>query len=437
MRGFLGACGLAPLAVYLFTCVAAAAEEPPPTSVETPETTAIDPDLAAAISADAPKHREAQRPLTLPDSAAKEPVKMQSMNPDISVVADFVAGWTSRDDHIRQGGHSPDENGFTLQGLELVIGGSVDPYFRYDMNFQLVSLELEEAALSTLSLPWNLQFRAGKLISKFGRQNARHLHAWSFVNPSLSHTRFMGEDYLGGLGIEGSALLPLPWYCLIVANVLDSKPGEVALGLASSSFGNRGSLHDPGQLVYVGRLENYFDLSPNWGFDFGLNGAWGLSPYNAQGRSNLRADLYGADLFFKWHPVGEGQGDMSLGLTAEYLFRNTRIPGGTLRDHGGYAQLDVQFMKVWMWSLRGDYDDLVSGTAPDPESLPSCESSPRPERMPGRQWRGSTAFAYSPTHFSKLKLQYDAGKQEGAKGVTHAGYLQFEITIGEHGAHTY
>ena len=155
--------------------------EPIPAVEEKPA--AVDPDIAAALMSDLPKQREARKPLTFSGLAGQEKTPLQSLNPDISVILDLGLGAFSTDDHIRQGGHGIDENGFKIQSLEFVLGGSVDPYFRFDMNFQFASLEMEEAYLSTLSLPVGMQVRAGKFISRFGRQNARHLHAWSFVNP--------------------------------------------------------------------------------------------------------------------------------------------------------------------------------------------------------------------------------------------------------------
>lgn len=78
-----------------------------------------------------------------------------SENPDISFIIDFGGGWFSRKDHPKYGGHAIDSNGFTLQGLEMTAGAAVDPYFRFDLNFQFVGMHVEEAYVTTLALPYH------------------------------------------------------------------------------------------------------------------------------------------------------------------------------------------------------------------------------------------------------------------------------------------
>ena len=385
---------------------------------------ALDPDIAAAIADDAkPDQGPAPKPLSI-SNAIREHVPQSAVRfiPDISFIVDVAFGWFSGDDHIRQGGHAPVDNGFTLQGLEMAVSGSVDPYFRYDMNFEISHLHLEEAYITSLSLPLNMQVRAGYMNAAFGRQNPQHLHAWNYINPPLSHTRFMGEEHFSGLGAELSFLLPLPWYVTIGGQMFDSKP---ATALRSGSFGTV-DLTDSGKLdgledfVYIARLNNFFDLSNNWSLAWGFSGAFGQSPYVP----DHRVDLYGTDIYLKWRPIPSGADAMAVALTVEYLVRMTQVPGDLARDHGGYAQLDVQFTRRWMMGLRGDFTDMLTGESPDID------------RMPGRQWRGSLSATFMPTHFSKVRLQYDVGRDEG-HDLYHAGFLQLEVAVGEHMAHTF
>src|SRR5206468_3818242 len=83
----------------------------------------------------------------------------------------LVAGGSSsaRDvGSIETGGHDPAQRGFTVQNIETVLEGAVDPYFRGQGNIVLqidpegnTSIELEEAYLTSTSLPHNLQEKAG------------------------------------------------------------------------------------------------------------------------------------------------------------------------------------------------------------------------------------------------------------------------------------
>lgn len=380
----------------------------------------IDPDFAAAINADA--QAVAESPGSTTDRAVAQATQNVQMNPDISFILDTgLAGYSAKE-HIRQGGHAIDDNGFGLQGVELAASASVDPFFRFDLNFALGHLHIEEAYLTTLALPMNLQMRAGYFNAQFGRQNPQHLHTWKFVNPPLSHSRFMSEEHFSGLGSEISALLPLPWYVMVIGEGYSTNANKP---LRSSTFGGvdvteAGRTDGLRDFVYVARLVNFFDLNDDWSLNLGVNGAWGQSPYVPDNAANL----YGADLYLKWRPVSTGDGAMAVGLTLEYVLRDTQIPGDSVRDHGGYAQLDFQLNRFWMTSLRADTTDTLSG---DPTGMSNLD---------GQDQRASAALIYMPSHFSKVRVQFDVGQQEDLPRYT-AGFVQLEVSAGEHGAHTF
>jgi len=386
-------------------------------------TPAEDQDISAAISGDQQATRDKEGPPSI-SNAIRENVTPTAARfiPDISFILDAAFGWFIGEDHIRQDGHALDENGFKLQGLEMAVSGAVDPYFRYDMAFSIADLDIEEAYITTLSLPLNLQVRAGRLLAQFGRQNPQHLHTWNYVDPPLSHTRFMSDEHYGGVGGEISDLLPLPWYVLVLGQLFDTKSET---GFESSSFGTvdetkSKSLDGMEDFAYVARVENFFDLGADWSLDWGLSGSWGQSPYLPDGR----VGLYGTDVYFKWRPISSGDDALAVAITLEYLIRKSEAPMGDVMDDGGYAQLDVQFVRQWMAGLRGDYGDIFDGATPDPKA------------MPNRQWRGSASGTYLPTHFSKIRLQYDVGQEE-AHDLYHAIFLQLEVGIGEHMAHKF
>lgn len=388
------------------------------------ETAPLDPDFAAAITAD---EAEVSRPPEDPPSISNAirgavPVQTARFIPDISFIIDVGLGWFFWDDHVRQGGHAIDENGFTFQGLEMAVSGSVDPYFRYDMNFEISHLHLEEAYITTLSLPINMQIRVGYMNAAFGRQNPQHLHTWNYVNPPLSHTRFMGEEHFSGLGVELSFLLPLPWYLFVGGQVLDTHP-ETAF--RSTSFGTvdstgSGKMDGLEDFLYLARIENFFAITDDWSLSWGLNGAWGQSPWVPDNR----VDLYGTEIYLKWRPISSGRDALAVALTLEYLFRRSQVPGDLVLDHGGYAQLDVQFTRNWMIGLRGDYGDILDGISPDVS------------RLPRTQWRGSVSATLLPTHFSKFRVQYDVGREKG-HDLYHGVFLQLEVGVGEHMAHKF
>jgi hypothetical protein len=385
-----------------------------------PAATAVDPELEAAAAAAAAEVAAPGDSASPGDVATG--VGSRQMNPDLSLILDSAAGAFSRQRHVRQGGHAIDENGLRMQGLELVASANVDPYFRFDMAVQLTEMEVEEAALTTLALPGGLQARAGYLNVPFGRENPRHLHAWSFANPSLAHSRFLAQEHFSGAGAELSVLLPLPFYLLATANAVD--PHE-ATGLRSATFGTvessaSGRLDGLEDLVYVGRLASFHALSDDWSLALGTSASMGQSAL----KPDDTAALWGADLYLKWRPVSSGDDAWALALTAEYLARDTQAPGGNVRDHGGYAELNAWLGRLWMASLRGDLVGHVSGPAPAATELGIW------------QRRTSVALTWLPTHFSKLRLQTDWGQGEGDRPY-FASFVQVEVSAGEHGAHAF
>jgi hypothetical protein len=374
----------------------------------------------------------------------QQPTNYSKYIPDLGVVFDLGLGWFwgEHGEHIRQGGHSMEVNGLKAQGLELSVMGNVDPYFRYEMHFEATHLEMEEAYLSTLAIPGGIQVRAGKVMVPFGRQNPMHLHSWSFVNPPLSHTRFMGADFFGSLAGEVSWLMPLPWYSLLLVEILDPKDGPAGFGLTSATFGPVDDLTSPGQMIYTARWEQFAGITDDVGVNIGFNGAWGPSAFDIAGR----AQLYGVDLYLKWRPVSSGRGDIWLGVTAEYLFRNVDTDEGGVWDNGGYLQFDIAPAKQWVISLRGDYTGIMQGHPEqhqEGEGLSTVVAALEEGHehgsveIAGTQLRGSLALSYTPTHFSRIRIQYDIGKQQGMGAIYQGAFLQLEVALGTHASHKY
>lgn len=88
-----------------------------------------------------------------------------------------------------------------------------------------------------MSLPANLQLRAGQIFTEFGRHNPTHLHAWSFVDAPLVNGSFFGGDGLRNPGARLSWLMPTPFYSELLFSVQNSQ-GETA-----SSFRSAGHAH--------------------------------------------------------------------------------------------------------------------------------------------------------------------------------------------------
>lgn len=102
--------------------------------------------------------------------------------------------------------HDPSREDGSLQGLELgaslrmnQLEGFATYVFIYGAEEELDD-EWEEAFLKLRDLPGGFEVRGGRMLTRFGQQNAKHLHAWSFVDVPLPLSRFGGEH---GLWVEG------------------------------------------------------------------------------------------------------------------------------------------------------------------------------------------------------------------------------------------
>jgi hypothetical protein len=352
----------------------------------------------------------------------------------------MAAGGSTADDvsTLEPGGHDPKQNGFTLQGLEMVFDGAVDAYFRAraSLLFQIDSsgesqFELEEAYAETASLPYNLQVRAGQYMTDFGRLNPTHPHAWSFVDMPLVNARLLGGDGLRNPGARVSWLMPTKFYSELFLGIQNSK-GETAYSFLNEEelFGrtpiDRG-IDSLGDLLYVPRYAASFELTESQTALVGASAGFGP---NASG-ADTRTELYGVDLFWKWKSPRHHGGFPFLSWQTEGMLRRyeagadpaSSLPAEMLLDYGAYSQVAWGFEKGWVAALRGDW---VSGD--------KAAFYPDPNR--DARWRISPNLTWYPTEYSKLRLQYNYDDRKNI-GVDHSVWLQLEFLLGAHAAHKF
>jgi hypothetical protein len=347
------------------------------------------------------------------------------MNPDISLLTDVALGWFSDDTNHQTGGHDPTKTGFNLQQVEMSIQKSVDPYFRFDsfIVFGQAGVEVEEAYATTLALPWNLQARAGQFLTRFGRLNATHPHAWDFVDQPFALGRVFGGEGNRGLGFELSYLTPLPWYVEVVGSVTD----PVGEGTARSFYGARDlGIRTPIDLQSTLALKQFFALGDDWSLLWGLSVAAGPNP---TGHGN-RSEVYGTDVFLKFRPISRG-GHTAVSLQSEWFYRRRQVPEDVLQDLNGYAYLFWRFALRWgaaaryehgspVWALTGrnpsDYLDLY---------------------WTDHRHRASANVTFWPSEFSRIRLQGSADVIGWERRTVGAVFLAFEVLVGAHGAHRF
>jgi hypothetical protein len=342
-----------------------------------------------------------------------------SMNPAISFIADFALAAFSRD-NMQIGGHDPYQNGFNLQALEMSASADVDPYFRFDAHivFAHDGIEVEEAYATTLSLPANLQARAGQFLTRFGRINATHPHTWDFVDQPLVIGKMMGGDGNRGLGAELSWLTPLPWYTEIIL----SETQATGATTAASFYGDKDlGVKSPLDLETTVALKQFHALSPDWSLAMGLSAAFGPNPTYRGAESWV----LGADVYLKYRPIRH-QSSTVVSLTAEALTRRRETPTGTLADSGLYAQIVWRFAERWATGARYD---VVSGVRGDYIQADQAWVSAR--------HRATADLTFYPTEFSRLRAQGSADVPTWISSPIYAAFLALEVAVGAHGAHAF
>lgn len=369
---------------------------------------------------------------------------------------------TANEDELRllqSGGHDPKNRGFTLQNAELTFSGVVDPYLRGDANIVLqiddtgaTTIELEEAYMTTLEFPFNLQLKAGQFFNAFGRINATHPHTWDFVDQPVIVGRVLGTDGYRAPGAQLSWLTPLPFFAELTGSVQNSQgdtapyfrgvPGNVVAGRVLVTR-NVQSLAD---MVYLLRLKTSFDPTDEITIVPGLSSLFGP---NATGQSE-QTEVYGADFYLKWKPLANDQGWPFVAWQTEVMRRlydgaaafnaaGAQIDRArTLADWGMYSQLVWGFARPWVAGIRGDYARGQEDSFSD-GSYNSLSDSFRDQRG-----RASAELTYYPSEFSKFRIQYNYDRSTFLTRApfndprdASSVYLQFEILFGAHGAHKF
>jgi len=391
---------------------------------------------------------------------------------DISLDTLLAAGTSTADDEelvsLQGGAHDPNQRGFTLQQVELSFSGAVDPYLIGEAHiiYTLGGVELEEAFMTSTSLPYGLQIEAGYFFTEFGIINPLHPHAWDWIDQPVINTRMFGGEGLRSPGVRIGWLTPLPWYAHIDVGMQNADEGEFTIsfdgdgGIGGYPAVPRG-VHNLGDMLYLMRLDNFWNLTDEIGFKLGLSALHGPNNTGSDGQTWI----YGTDMKVRWRPKENFRGwpflvwqteAMKRDYTASYFLGGTPedpgtgghghshgdegppmdeeelppLAGSILRDYGFYSQLLYGFTHGWAAGLRFEY---VTGNG---EGVNEGGRAADPFR--DNRYRLSPLIVWQPTEFSRFRLQYNYDNADFAP-VKDAStvWVGAEILYGMHPAHKY
>lgn len=345
--------------------------------------------------------------------------------------------------------------GFGLGETELALSANIDEMFYGKVTAIIEShdgeteLNLEEAFIQTLAMPYGLSVRAGRFLSDIGYLNNQHLHTDSFSDRPAAYRAFLGGHYFDD-GIRLNYVAPTDLYWTLGVEAFKGESLRAADAHGERDFDNLG--------VYSALTKMGGDIGIESSWQLGLsylrnqNGqAYAEDEHNEEeeghdeehaGHSHSASytgkNTYIADVVYKWAPNGNYK-YQNLTVSGEY-FRVTDIfamePGHIVEaDHedissddyhqGWYVSSVYQFSPRWSAGIRyGQVDTYeVHGDHLHPQQLKESEVS----------------LAWHSSHFSTVRLQYTHQTGTNFDGFEDDNILtlQYVMSLGAHGAHQY
>jgi hypothetical protein len=384
------------------------------------------------------------------------PARQQSenaFNPAVSAILNGVYSNLSQDPNNYRingfvptmGDVAPPRRGFSLGESELGISANVDHLFRGTLIAAIQpdgsGVDVEEAYIQTLALSRGFSVKAGRFFSAVGYQNQIHAHAWDFTDQPLVMKAFLGGQ-LNDDGVQVKWVAPAELYLDLGAEFTRghafpaSDPNKNGAG-AVNWFAHLGG--DIGASLAWQTGLSYLVTSPR---DRGYEDPQSASSNSFTGSSKLWA----ASGVLKWAPEGNST-VTNFKLQGEYFQRKesgdlTFDPAGAAltdgyasRQSGWYLQGVYQFMPQWRVGYR--YDQLDSGTSSiglvDSGALTAADFPVLAGYKPKRH---AAMVDWSASEFSRVRLQF--ARDYSRQGLPdNQIFLQYIVSLGAHGAHTF
>jgi hypothetical protein len=308
---------------------------------------------------------------------------------------------------------------FALQSGELFLSAPIDPFLRGYASLGGSSEEgfdIEEAALVTTSLPWNLTAKGGRFFADVGRLPHFHQEQLPFVDRPASIERLIpGESR--AQGVELTWLAPIEHYFRVTAGLYDSIGERDELPPDVGSRGSRGF----DQLTWLVHPSTYFDLTDALGLELG-----GTFATVADRRARV---LYGFDATLR-HQPGTSRLYQGFVLGSEWYWNDEEfqdvvwvetdpVTGEPIsfaddrfRRNGGYAYLEAFLGRSYSLGARFDYAEEPFGPV-------------------DRQLTYSAFATWFPSEFQRLRFQVDQIDRRHARNDQRLT-LQWTAFLGSH-----
>ena len=384
-----------------------------------------------------------------------------AFNPAVSLILQGTFARESQDPNnyrlngfVPSGGDvGPPRRSFGLGESELNISANIDPYFRGVAIASLApegGVNVEEAYFQTLALPQGLTLKGGRFFSGLGYLNEQHQHAWDFQDAPLAYKAFLGGQFRQN-GLQLKWVAPTDLFIELAAemgsgnNFPGSDRNKNGIGGAALLAHIGGDIGDS----YAWRSGlSYLRTSPNARTYQDVDTLGGAVTNAFSGT----AKLWVADAVLKWSPHGNStyrnvklqgeyfrfiqDGSLNYNDTAgSAVFGQVSGPFSATQS-GWYTQATWQFLPAWRVGYR--YDRLNYGSVTN--GIVNGGLGPRAGDFPilanYSPTRNTVMFDWSPTEFSRIRLQLAADKAR--RGLTdNQFFVQYIYSLGAHGAHKF
>jgi hypothetical protein len=335
------------------------------------------------------------------------------------------------------------EHGFNLGESEMGISANIDPQFRGAATLAIDpagGVSVENAFVQTTALGDGMNLKFGRFFSGLGYLNEVHAHAWDFVDQPLVYATFWGNQ-LGEDGVQFKWLAPTDTF-IEIGGEMGKGRGFPGTDTPRNGVGGR-------------------TLFVHVGDDIGIEHSWrvGASMHLTTRVDATSTDVpdmhsglvsnsfsgdsqtYGMDLVWKYSPNSNVR-DSYVKVQSEYFLRreNGNLTYDTLgtpitdtfsvTQSGFYIQSVYQFMPRWRVAAR--YDHLDPGVA----KVGVLNAGNVISDYAFKPTRASLMLDYSPSEFSRLRMQL-ARDDSIATIRDYQFLLQYVMSLGAHGAHSY
>ncbi|HJR16314.1 MAG TPA: hypothetical protein VJ808_05625 [Gemmatimonadales bacterium] len=259
------------------------------------------------------------------------------LNPEISGTGD-----------VRLVGEEGREATAVAREFEFSFQAALDPYSstKIFLAAEEEGISIEEGYIYWTGLPGRLRLDAGKFRQQVGDLNRWHSHALPETEYPLVYQRYFSEEGLAGVGLSLYTTLPFS---------LAGTTHEV--WLQGTTAESEPLLGGGGELLFLGRLQNFRQLSRS---TYAQVGVTGLGGNNSD--AGLRSRLVGLDFRVTYRPP-ETATRRDITFRAEgYRLHATQL-GATTNRYGGFLDLAARTSRRWIFGARYDHVEAPRGLA--------------------------------------------------------------------------